>query len=145
MFNATPPKDSTFGRARAGGLDGTTSVKGLEVLCTNPANLGGGTGVLDGYVYNKPFPGTLGIAVNAFIGPLPDVSTPWIIPPGRYTARCSSAAGADVLLVKASQGARDFVPSPNPGWGWHLADGSLALGNLTRLVGRQAAAYAARS
>ncbi|MCW2991288.1 MAG: hypothetical protein JWM73_1882, partial [Solirubrobacterales bacterium] len=139
MFNATPPADSTFGRAPA------AQASKLEVLCTNPANLAGGSGVLDGYVFNKAFPGTLGIAVNAFIGPLPDVSTPWIIPPGRYTARCSSAGGADVLHVTASKGARDFVPSPNPGWGWHLADGSLALGNLTRLVARQAAVYAARS
>ncbi|MFL5844398.1 MAG: DUF3089 domain-containing protein [Solirubrobacteraceae bacterium] len=145
MFNKTPPADSSFGRATGRGLDGKTDVKGLEVLCTNPADLAGGSGVLNGYVYNKPFPGTLGIAVNAFIGPLPDASTPWIVPPGRYTAKCSHADGADVLLVKASQGARDFVPSPNPGWGWHLADGSLALGNIVNLVGGQASVYAARS
>jgi hypothetical protein len=142
MFNKTPPEDSVFGRATGRGLDGAGDVKGLEVLCTNPADLTGGSGILDGYVFNKPFPGTLGIAVNAFIGELPGVGTPWIIPPGQYTAKCSHADGADVLLVKASKGARDFVPSPNPGWGWHLADGSLALGNLVDLVARQAAAYA---
>jgi hypothetical protein len=137
-FNATPPADSSFGRAPA------AQAKRLEVLCTNPAALGGGSGRLRGYDYATPFPGTLGVAVNAFIGELPKVPTPWLIPPGRYTARCSHAGGADVLLAKASHGARDFVPSPDAGWGWHLGDVNLALGNLTDIVGRQAAAYLAR-
>lgn len=138
MFDATPPGDSRFGRAPAG------DAEELEVLCTNPAALGGGTGRLRGYAFAKEFPGTLGIAVNAFIGPLPEVGTPWIIPPGRYDARCSSAGGADVLRVTPSRGARDFVPSPDAGWGWHLGDVNLASGNLTALVARQTAAYAAR-
>lgn len=138
MFDATPPEDARFGRAPAADADR------LEALCTNPAALGGGSGRLDAYNFVSPFPGTLGVAVNAFIGELPDVTTPWLVPPGRYTARCSSAGGADVLRVTASNGARDFVPSPDPGWGWHLGDVNLAAGNLSRLVARQAAAYAAR-
>jgi len=139
MFDAVPPQDSRFGRAPAADADS------LEVLCTNPAALGGGSARLDGYAFAAEFPGTLGVAVNAFVGPLPDVGAPWIVPPGRYDARCSSAGGADVLRVTPSRGARDFVPSPDAGWGWHLGDMNLALGNLSKLVARQAAAYAARS
>jgi hypothetical protein len=131
-FNATPPSDALFGR---------TTVKGQHVLCTNPGNLGGGPARLSGYDFATPFPGTLGVAVNQFIGPLPSVSTPWIVVPGTYTAQCSSADGANVLLVKASNGARDFTPSPTAGWGWHLGDVNLALGNLTKLVKSQAAAW----
>src|SRR4051794_14620963 len=51
-FNATPPADANFGR---------TKVEGQQVLCTNPANLGGGSAKLSGYVFSTPFPGTLGI------------------------------------------------------------------------------------
>jgi hypothetical protein len=137
MFDATPPRDARFGRAPE------ADAGRLEVLCTNPAALGGGSGRLQPYDFATPFPGLLGVAVNAFIGELPKVDTPWLIPPGRYTARCSSAGGADVLRVTASRGARDFEPSPDPGWGWHLGDVNLAAGNLSRLVARQAAAYAA--
>lgn len=132
MFNATPPSDAIFGR---------TKVKGEHVLCTNPAKLAGGSAKLSAYDFATPFPGTLGIAVNQFTGPLPAVSTPWIVPPGSYTAQCSSAGGASVLLVKAADGARDFTPSPNAGWGWHLGDVNLALGNLTKLVKTQSAAW----
>ncbi len=69
------------------------------------------------YARSEPFPGLLGIAVNAFIGPLPEVPTGWIVPPGRYTAHCSHAGGASYLAVKASDGARDFEPSPDAGLG----------------------------
>src|SRR4051794_3659019 len=131
-FNATPPDNALFGR---------TTVKGQHVLCTNPGNLGGGSATLHGYDYTTPFPGTLGIAVNQFTGPLPSVPTKWLVVPGTYTAQCSTAGGADVLLAKASNGARDFAPNPNDQWGWHLGDVNLALGNLTKLVKQQASAW----
>jgi hypothetical protein len=142
MFNAVPPADALFGRVTAGfgGVSGARA-KRLQVLCTNPAALGGGAGPLDPYDYTTPFPGTLGIEVNAFVGPLPSVATPWLRPAGRYVARCSGAGGAHVLYVNASHGARDFTPAPTAGWGWHLGDVNLALGNLTELVARESAAY----
>ena len=144
MFNAVPPEDARFGRVDAGFGGSRDAAAKYEVLCTNPAALRGGAGRLRPYDYTTPFPGTLGIAVNAFIGPLPDVPTPWLIPNGRYTAQCSGAGGADFLYVKAGHGARDFAPSPDAGWGWHLGDINLALGNLTAIVARQAAAYTAK-
>ena len=146
MFDAIPPKDARFGRVTSGfgAITKPSVAKRYEVLCTNPAALGGGSGRLQPYARSEPFPGLLGIAVNAFIGPLPDVPTGWIVPPGSYTAHCSHTGGASYLAVKASDGARDFEPSPDAGWGWHLGDVSLAWGNLIGIVGRQATAYLAR-
>lgn len=143
MFDQTPPPNSLFGRpAGAGG--GPADASDLEVLCTNPAALGGGTGTLQPFDLAEPFPGLLGIAANAFVGPLPKVSTPWLIPPGRYTAHCSSAGGARTLQVAAQDGARVLPPTPDATWGLHLGDVNLALGNLTALVKRETAAYLRR-
>ena len=51
IFNAPVPADSSFGRAG----------DGREVLCTNPASLGGGAGALDPIFPSKPFaPGVIG-------------------------------------------------------------------------------------
>ena len=139
MFDQTPPPNSLFGRPVGAG--GGSTAPNLQVLCTNPAALGGGIGTLRPYDLTEPFPGLLGIAVNAFVGPLPKVSTPWLIPPGRYTAHCSSAGGARTLQVAAHGGARVLPPTPDATWGLHLGDVNLALGNLTALVKRETAAY----
>ena len=135
MFNATPPTDAFFGRVVG------SKAKTDEILCTNPAALGGGSAVLRSYGFDQPFPGLLGIAVNEFTGPLPQLATPWLIPPGRHTAHCSSAGGAHVLMLTPSDGARVFTPAPDPRWGWHLGDMNLALGDLTSLARTQAAAW----
>ncbi|MGZ6709058.1 MAG: DUF3089 domain-containing protein [Solirubrobacteraceae bacterium] len=134
-FDAVPPADAIFGR---------TGDPRLQVLCTNPAALGGGTGRLKTYVVARPFPGGLGTAVNALLGSLPTISTPWLRPPGYYTAHCSHAGGASVLMVGAHAGARVLKATPTPQWGLHLGDVNLALGNLTDVVARQAAAYLGR-
>lgn len=136
LFNADPPPNSLFGRVRA------ADSGRLEVLCTNPAALDGGNGVLRPYVRTDPFPGVLGPLIAAAAGPLPTVPTPWLAAPGVYTARCSNAGGANVLLVSAEAGANPLTPEPDASWGLHLLDANLPLGNLTALVRRQAAAWA---
>jgi hypothetical protein len=135
MFGDTPPTGAIFGRPSGAGA------AKLRVLCTNPAALGGGTGTLQPYASTLPFPGTLGLAVRIFVGELPAVQTPWLRPPGRYAARCSTAGGASFLNVDSLDGARAPTPTPDATWGYHLGDVSLALGNLTTLAGKQAAAY----
>jgi hypothetical protein len=135
-YGEAPPADSVFARVPA------TAGKGLQVLCTNPASLGGGKGTLLPYVPTAPFPGTLGLGVRIFIGELPDVPTPWLRPPGRYDARCATSGGASYLKVDTLDGARVLTPTPDPTWGYHLGDVNLPLGNLTTLVRKQAAAYA---
>jgi hypothetical protein len=113
----------------------------LQVLCTNPASLSGGSGTMRTYIPTSPFPGTLGVGVALEVGPLPKVSTPWVSLQNAYTARCSSADGANVLHISFKPGARVLPPVPDPTWGLHLSDVNIALGNLTPLVHRQAAAY----
>jgi hypothetical protein len=136
MFGDTPPADSRFGR-----LTGSAA-KRLQVLCTNPTALRGGTGTMLPYVPTAPFPGTIGLGVRIFMGELPDVPTPWLRPPGRYDAHCASSGGTHYLKVDSLDGARVPTPTPDPTWGFHLGDVNLPLGNLTTLVRKQAAAYA---
>jgi Protein of unknown function (DUF3089) len=133
-FNATPPSGAFFGR---------TSEPGLEVLCTNPAALGGGTAKVTPIQPAAPFaPGTtIGAAVGVLGTPTPRVSTAWRAFPGSYRARCSSAGGADVLMISSIGRAPVFSPSPTPEWGLHLIDANIALGDQVTLVRRQAAAW----
>ncbi len=133
-FNAQPPADSRFGRAETAGQ---------EVLCTNPAALGGGAGKVTPIQPSAPFaPGTTIAAAISLLGvPTPEVSTAWYSYPDTYRARCSTAGGADVLRISALGGAPVFKASPDPGWGLHLVDANIALGELVDLVRTQAAAW----
>ena len=144
-FNQTPPADAIFGRVGKWlpGLDLPVR-PGSQVLCTNPAALGGGTGTLDTIYPSAPFaPGTVIGAATLIVGtPTPKVTTPWIERRGGYTARCSTAAGANALVIS---GAPVLRPSPDATWGLHLVDANIALGNLVDLVKAQAAAYARRA
>jgi hypothetical protein len=134
---------STFGEAPpAGALFGRTTTPGLEVLCTNPASLAGGSGVLDPVFPTEPFaPGTIIAAGIGLLGlTLPKASTPWIEAPGSYSATCTSGA-AHVLLITPRPGAQQIRPSPSATWGLHLVDANIALGNLEDLVHTQAKAF----
>jgi hypothetical protein len=137
-FDQTPPPDSFFGRARAG--------SGKQVLCTNPARLSGSHGLIDPIFPSKPFaPGTLIAAGTALLGvPTPNSTTVWNSSPGAYSARCSSAGGANVLAIAPRGAAPLLRPSPTPQWGVHLADANIALGNLIAIVARDASAYSRR-
>jgi hypothetical protein len=135
-FDQPPPADSLFGR---------TSVPGDQVLCTNPAALIGDRTVAPIFP-SQPFaPGTLiaeGIGALHLVQPLPP--TVWSSLPGAYSARCESIGGANVLELTALHGAQVAQPSPTPGWGLHLLDANIELGDLVTLVSRQAQAFARR-
>jgi Protein of unknown function (DUF3089) len=134
-FDRPVTSDSPFGR---------TTTKGMQVLCTNPAALGGGSGLLDSIYPSQPFaPGTIATAVKGVGVPQPKVSTAWIESPSDYRAHCSSAGGAHVLQVTPVDGAPLLTPVPAT-WGLHLTDANIALGNLTDLVRSEAAAYVRR-
>ncbi|MBV8951910.1 MAG: DUF3089 domain-containing protein [Actinobacteria bacterium] len=132
-FGSTPPPDALFG---------TTSTPGLQVLCTNPAALAGGSGLLDPIEPTTPFaPGSTLAAVIALLGlNLPPVATPWIESPGSYSAACSTGA-VHALVITPQSGAPTIHPSPTPQWGLHLVDANIALGNLVELVHDQAVAF----
>jgi hypothetical protein len=133
-FDEPVPSDALFGR---------TAEKGMAVLCTNPAALGGGSGLLDPVYPTQPFaPGTTIAAAIALVGaPVPQASTAWVEAPGSYGAHCS-AGTAHALEVTPRAGAPTPMPVPDARWGLHLADANIALGNLTDVVSEQARAFA---
>jgi hypothetical protein len=133
-FNAAPPAGAFFGR---------TAAAGMEVLCTNPAALGGGSAKVTPISPTAPFaPGTTIGAVTTVVGiPTPAASTAWRGFPGSYRARCTSTGGASVLRVSPVGGAARLSPSPTPEWGLHLVDANIALGDQVDLVRAQAAAW----
>jgi hypothetical protein len=136
-YDQTPPPNSLFGR---------TTVAGDQVLCTNPAALGGGAATVDPIFPSQPSaPNTLiSLGMSLLKLTLPTPRTVWSSEPGAYTARCASVNGATVLQVSAIHGAQTPTPSPDPTWGLHLVDANIELGNLLTVVKSQAAAFAAR-
>jgi hypothetical protein len=133
MFGDPPPADSRFGRPPAG------QGERLQVLCTNPASLPGGSGTLRGYVRTDAPPAAIG--AQALDGLVPSAAaTPWLSLPDHYTARCETDSGATVLRITPRRGAVTPAPVPDAAWGLHRLEFNLALGSLTDLVRRQIAA-----
>lgn len=143
-YNAPPPANALFGRASTTIFG--AAPKGMEVLCTNPAKLGGGTGLLGSIFPSEPFaPGTtIGAATTQVGVPIPaGVTTPWLSALS-YTGRCETVNGANVLMISPRPGAPELHPVPDPSWGLHLVDMNIAQGNLVALAGEQIRAYRKR-
>jgi hypothetical protein len=129
---APPPASSFFARP-----DGTEAA-----VCTNPANLGGGAGGLHPYFPARSV-SILGGASAVDWGA--DVTTSFVTLPGLVSAACASKDGFHYLelTVHADPGPRidDVGGDLTPEWGMHLIDVSVAMGDLVRIAGAQAAAY----
>jgi hypothetical protein len=136
-FDQTPPDGSLFG------VPPKNDSKD-QVLCTNPAALGGGSGILNAIAPSAPFDpkSTLSAGIKLLGVPFPHPPTVWWASPGAYSAKCQTLNGATVLEITARNGAPTPTPSPTPGWGLHLLDANIALGNLIGIVKDQAAAFA---
>jgi hypothetical protein len=135
-FNDTPPANSLFGRTKA---------RGLEVLCTNPAALGGGSAKLSPIYPSKPFAqSVIGAEANAALAGLPRPSTTWATFPDSVSGHCSGAGGADVLRVEPLGSSFHLTPLPDATWGLHLSDANVALGNLVALARHQIARFQRR-
>ena len=126
-FLDPPVAGAFFGRAGSLFLPRPNAAE-LEVLCTNPASLSGGSGEL--LLEQESGDG-------------------WRRYTGLYSGRCESAGGANWLQATDEAGAADPRPklteSLGPAWGLHQYDVNIALGNLVRIVQRQSAAYFKRS
>jgi hypothetical protein len=135
-FSKTPPENSLFGRPGRGvSLQSNQRASaGMQVACSNPASLDGGSGTLD-----TSFPAA-GVMIQGQA-----VSTPWVSYPGLYTARCESADGATWLQVSSTKIAGDPRPlvtaQLGPTWGLHRDDVNLAIGNLVQDVASEESAY----
>jgi hypothetical protein len=129
-----PPANSLFGRSRTAGE---------QVLCTNPAALGGGTASL-----HPQFPTREAGGVFSLVTPAKGftVSTPCVTYPDLYKATCMNTGGASWLQITPTPAPGDPRPivtqQIGPTWGLHLVDVNLAFEDLVDLVRQQAAAYA---
>jgi hypothetical protein len=131
-FLEEPPPSALFGIAGQGVsfLAGPVSDQPRRVLCTNPANLEGGSGAL------VPFFPTPSAGQGL-------VSTPWVTQPDLYTATCRSTGNATWLDVDVTPRAGKRLAvreDQGPAWGLHRVDVNIALGNLVEVVGEQARA-----
>jgi hypothetical protein len=144
-FGDTPPTNAVFGRPDANvTVVGGRPVKNTQVLCTNPAALGGGSAPLTSIFPTTPFaPGTaIGIETTQVGFPQPQTGTPWIEAQD-YTGECSSANGANVLRITGQTGAPVLKALPDASWGLHLVDANIALGDLVTDVQSQAKQFTA--
>ena len=143
-FDQPAPSNSLFGRPSA--LAGRTLPPNPEVLCTNPASLGGGTGLVDSISPSAPFDpkSILAVGIKLLKINFPHPPTVYWSTNGAYSARCVDSNGAHVLMIKARDGAPTPAPSPNAQWGLHLLDANIALGNLVRIVKAEGQAFLAR-
>jgi hypothetical protein len=138
----TPPASTLFGKV---------ADPNMVAACTNPAALGGGSGLLHAYLSSD------GRTIVGTTPPKPwvpgrPIDTPWVSVPGLLTAQCTSnenAAYLEVTVHPDRSGARtddivgDIAASGQvlANWGLHLVDINLAMGNLVDIVGRQARAW----
>ena len=140
-FNAPVPNNALFGRPGTLGAPGLPTTG--DVLCTNPAALGGGSAPLTSVFPTAPFaPGTtIGLATGAVGVPMPTgATTPWFQVQG-YTGACDASNNAHVLQISPVGGAPTLHAVPDATWGLHLVDANIALGNLTDDVARQAKSW----
>ena len=140
-----PPAASLFGRVRGGG-------EGMEAACVNPAAIGGGSGELHAYLSSRGSAGGSAADPAPWVTSGKEIDTPFVSVPGLLTAECVERNGANVLEVTvhgdpADPRVDDIVGDVvrdgvvQEGWGLHLIDVNLAMGNLVDLVGRHAARW----
>jgi len=147
-FDQAPPPDSLFARPGLGvsNLSAGTSVVGLQVLCTNPADLAGNSVTpLSPYFPTRSL--ITGLGGLAGLTP-PALPTPWVTEPQLYTGQCLSQGGATWLQVSAPITPVDSRQIVNQTlgatWGLHLVDVNIALGDLVAVARTEATAYAHR-
>jgi hypothetical protein len=133
-FNETPPANTRFGH---------TSKPDQQVLCTNPAALGGGSAKLDSILPSREFaPGTLiNLGIQLLQFPVPKASTSFVESHGAFSGRCANEGGSQFLKVTSEPGTPIPKPSPDATWGLHLIDANVAQGDLLNLVRAQTKAF----
>ncbi|MEI2642642.1 MAG: DUF3089 domain-containing protein [Candidatus Nanopelagicales bacterium] len=142
-FATKPPASSFFGKVRSTDLPAGQT---YEAACTNPASLAKNKRTeVTSYMRGTPIPGTLGFVAQQVLGGKPPTAkTPWLRPKDRYTAKCVTANGAHVLMVKPIGQSRKLKWGPSSAWGLHLLDMNLPLGQLVDIVRAQGVTYTNR-
>ncbi len=138
---APPPAGALFGRATR---------PGMTVGCTNPAALGRSAAVgLDSYWFAASPTNTI---AWSSAGPPP---APFLRTSGLAAGACVNQGSLGYLAVTVNadpaDARTDRIPGdvsiggvPQPGWGLHLVDTNLAMGDLLRAVQAQASQFRRR-
>lgn len=140
-----PPTKTRFARSAA---------TGMQVACTNPAALGGGSAPLDAY-----------LPTGSLVGSAPSfewsqggapVTTNFVKLPGLISGACVVKDGASYFEATVNGDPADARTDTIPGdvmvgpqrlddWGLHLIDMNLALGDLVKLAETQYGAWAKKN
>nr|ADH59405.1 esterase/lipase [uncultured bacterium] len=135
---------------------GVTDDESTEAVCTNPAALAGGSATLDAYFNNESIPALDAVLIQrAPGGPFADeslrdtITTPFYKMPDFLLGECKiSPGGANILQVTAQVDADDPRADDfngeftiGPGWGLHLVDINLGMGNLVELAATQSQSW----
>ncbi len=145
-FLGTPPVGADWGDNTHSPTDGVGPVPaGDAILCTNPAALSGGSGVLES-VFPVSFPPGNGVDIPPAEVPGQAGSTPFFEYNDSYTAQCSQSNGNNFLDVTPINGAQPLTSTGvlAPLWGLHPLDANIALGNMVSLVASETTAYLAQ-
>ncbi len=137
---APPSPESFFGRSDDIG----------PAACVNPAALGGGPGALHPYfLVDTQEGGLLGAGGSRpFADPArsAEITTPWVTYPGLLDGECRSDGEFTYLALTVNgdpaDARTDDIGGDLPGgWGMHIVDANVAMGDIESLVASQAAAY----
>jgi len=139
-----PPPGALFGRSPR---------LGMTVACTNPARFSKATRPLDSYWFTGPSLSNTPSTISW--SPTGAPPTPFVRTDGLASGACvnrgqlgylSIAVNADPADMRTDQipGDVTIAGRMQPGWGLHLADMNLALGNLIALVEAQAEGFKRR-
>lgn len=155
-FRATspPPANSRFGRIAS--LPGAPPVApGQVAACVNPAAPGGGSAPLHPFMTASGQDITAAESAPVWVAGQPPLKTAFAYMPGLYTAQCVNQGGFSYLSVSIDANPADVrrqaaetTGDVNTGgailkdWGLHLIDMNLTMGDMTKLVAAEAAAYA---
>lgn len=135
-FRATRPPSVTpparFARAAA--------PQGTVAACTNPAALAGGKATMDVYQSKGTIDWAKGKTINDPYVRLPGMVTAECVTEGEYTYLKATVNGQPTD-ARNNTLVGDVGNPPDPTWGLHNGDMSVAIGDLVRLVDRQAAAW----
>lgn len=141
-----PPPTALFGR---GG-------QGTVAACTNPAQLAKGSNEMHAYLSNAAAEGFSSTGPSPWTTNGTAIHTPFVSVPGLLSGECVSRNGFNYLEITVNADPADNrtdeisgdVMNPdgtiNAGWGLHLIDANVAMGDLETIVHRQAQAYSRR-
>ncbi len=140
-----PPANSLFGRGTAD----------TDNSCTNPAQLAKGSNQLHAYLSNTVAEGASSAPPAPWTNTGATINTPYVSVPGLLTAECVSNERGTYLEVtvrgnpddpRTDTISGDVIANGeiNAGWGLHLIDANLGMGDLVSIINQQAKTYLAR-